>query len=432
MANSFQTQSLVEKAVAFKWAANPGLADHIQWERDLISAQKNTGATVTLRRPSRVRATRSGLESAGAYDLPGTTQPAVGYSTLTDAVVPLTISSRFEANLQVSMEELTFKLDRNDAMDRYIEPAIVSLKDQINEQIAKDLAIKAGQSVVQGTAYSSFAQNFEEAIAYAKNLTIQRGGGSQTSDRALVAHMGIMPQVGPSAATVFHYADASRSSQNGGVLQPTLAGCKLFESAVLNTVAATAQPAGAAVAAPGGGVINGVASGYASTFSVNMKTLGNAVLFPAGTIVSFNGVNWIVPTTQRDTGRTATFTLTADVTSAADGTAVFVLAEALVYGGDFRNTTLTTAIPTDTAVTIIRAGTTMKPSWLITKGSVVGCSPEIDIPKGVAYSKKFNAPSGVQFAMIEDHWPGTLQNIVKLVAFVGIAAPKPEGIVQIV
>lgn len=428
MANAFKDQSLVEKAVAVRWKALDGIIDHINWDNSLVSGKRNTGFSTTKRRASRVRST---ITSTGtSYALPGTTQPAISYSDLSDAVVPINVTNRIEANIQASMEELTFHLDRNDVVDRFIDPMIVSIKDQVNLHLAQMVSQMQGATVVKGTAYSNYAQDFQAALGSARALGIQRGGFKGSEEKLLLAHMGVMPQVGPSAATVYHYGDGLERAQANGTPQQSLAGFRLYESPLLPKATAPAQPGSLSVAAPSGTVTNGVASGYATTFQVNLANAAASTTYKAGTILAFTGVNWIVPTTQQDTGVQATFVLTADATSDSSGNVTVTLAEALIYGGDMRNTTLTTAIPTSTTVSIIKAGATQQPSFAFVKDAILGSSVDIMLPKGVPFAKSYNF-KGFQFALIEDRWPGTLQNIIKVVGFYGVTVLMPEGVIQI-
>lgn len=431
MPNNFQTQSLIERKLAFAWEAMEGIGDKIKWENDLIGPQNQTGATVTMRRPSRVLSTVTGLETSGAYDLPGVTQPTTSYSQTIDAVFPVTLTKRIEVNIQASMEELSYKLTQGeDVMNRFIEPAIVSFKDQANYELSKFVSLNCG-NVVTTSSYSNFAQNYLSSLGTARALMTQRGGITPSQERMLIAGMDVAPQIGASAATNFHFGGGIRNVQDKGGLMPELGGARLYESPLLYeyTMPAAITPT---VAAPGGAVTNGIASGYAQTFQVNITAAGNTITYPAHTRWAFTGVYWIVPTTGQSTGKQATFVQTTAVTTDVSGNATLTLAEAITYGGDFRNTTLTTAIPTGTTLSIVGAGTTFKPSFLMTREAVVGVSPKVQIPTGVPYAKNFKSSSGFQFAMIEDHWPGTLQNITKIVGFVGFGAAKPEAMCAIV
>lgn len=429
MANTFNTQSLVEKQLAFSWMSHKGIGDMITWKKDAISAQKNTGATITLRRPSRIRATVTGLETAGAYDLPGVTQPLVGYSTLHDAPVPLTLAYRLEANMQTSMEEMTYKLDKEDVRNRFIDPAIVSIKDQYNQLLAEIANVGAGQAIsISAQGGATYAQNFLKAAGKARALMIQRGAATDSSEKMLMANMDVGPEVGSSAATLYKYSPGVEGLQSGGIEIPKTAGFSLFESPLTYTDAIPADPGTIVVAAPGGAVTNGLTT-YAPTMQLNTSGWGAIPTVKKGWRLALTGINWINPITQTTTGKQVVLVVVADAAVNA-GAATITVAEAVIYSGDFRNTTLTTAIPNATALTLLGANSTVSPSLCFTKDSIVGVSPEIDLPSGLIYGKNFRV-NGFNFAMIEDRWPGTMQNITKLVAFVGLAVVKPEGVVSL-
>jgi hypothetical protein len=431
MANTIAVQNKIAKQVAFAWEAAEGLGDKITWKNNLIDPADATGQTVSLRRPSRVQATVTTMDSPGATDLPGVTQPAVGYQATIDASFPVTVTTKIEVNIQASIQELLASIDKGDIQDRYLEPAIVSFKDQANYELAKFAALAAGQTI-NTTSYSTYAQNFLASLGSAKALMQQRGGMTPSQEKLLVAHMDVMPQLGPSAATLFNYGSGIQGAQAGGKIVQELAGFRLYESPLLYETVQPAAAAGVTVAAPSGNVTNGIATGYAQTMQVNLAGLPNSTTYTKGTRWAFNGVFWNVPTTGASTNKQATFVQTADFTSSGTGTATITLAEALCYGGSFRNTNLATALPTGTGVSIILPGAAFKPSFAMTRDAIIGVSPLVKLPDGVPFAKNFKTPGGFNFAMVSDHWPGTLQTITKLIGFVGFGAAKPEAICTIV
>lgn len=431
MPNQIAVQNKIAKQLAFAWEASEGLGDKITWKNNLIDPADATGQTTTLRRPSRIQATVTGMDAAGATDLPGVTQPAVGYSATIDATFPVTVTTKIEVNIQASVQELLASIDKGDIQDRYLAPAMVSFKDQANYELAKFAAFSAGQTI-NTTTYGNFAQNFQASLGYAKALMQQRGGVTPSQEKLLVCGMDVMPQIGPAAATLFQYGSGLQNAQRDGKIIQELAGFRLYESPLLYESTQPAAAAGVTVAAPSGNVTNGVATGYAQTMQVNLAGLPANTTYVKGTRWAFNGVFWVVPTTGASTGKQATFVQTADFTSSAGGTATITLAEAICFGGAFRNTTLTTAIPTGTGVSIILPGTAFKPSFAMTRDAIIGVSPKVKLPDGVPFAKNFTALNGFNFALVSDHWPGTLQSITKLIGFVGFGAAKPEAICTIV
>ena len=433
MANAFTTQALVEKAVQFAWHENEGVARHIKFRNDLISAQKNTGATVTLRRPSRLHGTQRGLESSGANDLPSNTQPSVGYKPLIDAPVPLTLTVAVEANMQASMEELTYKLDRTDAYERFIKPAIVDAKDQMNLAIMQASLYQAGQVITgDSTTWSNYAQRYTNALLQAESLLLQRGACSESEDRIALVPPSVMPKVGPAAQQMFHFANAERIASGDPAGLSGMNAIKAFRSPLIPRFTAPTDPGTIKTVAPTTGVPNGVASGFALTWLLGVTGLAASTTYKAGTYFAINE-NWLMPTVQQDTGIQTTYMLVEDVTSDGSGNATLKLSEARIFGGDFKNVTGSTALAANVSVSIVQApsGSTIQPTVVFARDAIVGVSPKVDIPKGVVYGKNFTFDNGLNFALIEDRWPGTLQNIVKLIGFIGVSVVKSEGVVAL-
>lgn len=439
MANTFQTTSLIHKAVAFQWKAFEGFADRVTFRNDLLpSAVDNTGYSVQVRRPSRHKATAGAVNTD--YSLPGVTQPTVGYSDMTDNVLPFTVSQRFETNLQVSMEELMFKLDKKDAMDRHITPAIVDLRNQINSYVAGYIELFAGATMPSdGTSDGVISSIFK-----ARANMISRAGINQQSDKTLLLNPTILPTLGLGSAKIFHANAANTYAQ--GDFEP-IAGFNLFESPVLSTPSITALGASltaSIVAAGTATTAANAATQWTQTTSVNVSGFTASSTVKAGTKIRFrkgagtgNYINWAVPSvaTATDAGYIASFTLVADAVIASDGTGVLVFSEPFVPGGDAKNvmsalvagTTIVelAAVPEGTVLTSLPS--ILRPSYAFGKEAIIIGSPEVAIPKGVSYGANLKL-GGFNIALIEDHWPGTLQNITKLVAFIAVAVPKPEAI----
>lgn len=426
MANTFQTQTLFEKALAFQWEANEGLGDHITWENDLFKPQNQPGASTGLRRPDRIPATSSAM--GADFSLPGVTQPA-NYSSMAEPTVQLTLTTRLEANIQMSIEEMIHSVDKDIVEERHLKPAIVAMKNQLNLTVAQAVSQKAGQVISMGSTYSGSsanAQNFLEALAYAESAMIQRGAASENEEKILVSNMNVHPKIAPAAATLFNYGKGVGESQRTGKPMLELGGFRMFRSPLLDSLAVTSQT----------GITTSAASGltsWAETWTVALTGITTAIV--AGQKVSFSvsgvGVNWVTPDLLTDTGILATFTVRS-ATTLSGGAQTLTLSEPLVYSGNFRNTTLSAQLPSGATCSVIGGGTTVRPNYAFVPKAIVGCSPSITIPKGVAFGKEYNTASGFRFAMIEDHWPGTLQNITKLVAFVGVAVPLPEGVAAII
>jgi hypothetical protein len=431
---SFQHQSLVEKAVAFAYEEAPGIGDHIPWDSASarkIGAVNSTGDTVTIRRPGRIRGTVSDLSENTS--LPDNTQPAVGYQAMTDATLPLTVSVKIEANINASMKELTLSLTKQDAYERFIKPAVVDLKDKASVEIAKLVAAQTGQAFTPDTStYTNYHQQVINVLGRAEAQMIQRKGMSESGKKIAMLHMDVYPKLAPGASSQFNAGYDPQAMQKDGKLQSMLGGFQLFRSPVLDSVniVGSSTLTNAKVAAPGGAVTNGLTT-WAQTWSLNVKGFANSTTYPKGFKIALTGINWLMPTSEASTGKGVTFSLAAAATTDGSGNATFVLTEPLVYSGPYKNVDIATAVPTDTVITAVGASSgasIVNPCYVFDPMAIVGVSPEVAIPGGVDSSRVIRAKNGFNFAIVEDHWPGTLQSVTKLVGFLGVAVQKPEGV----
>lgn len=432
MPNTFQTQSLVERGLAFAWKASEGFADRVSFRNDLVpGAVKNTGYSTTLRRPSYGGTTQAG--TAVDYSLPGVTQPVApaAYDTLTDITLPITVSQRFEYNMQVSMEELTFKLSKEDAMKRFIEPAIVDMRDKINYFVSNLVAQSAGQVIntAANTDFPTKGDQFMQGMLQAKALMAYRKGiTGNTQPKTALINPNVITNLGMANAKVYHAGFSSDQLYSKGTV-PNLAGFDVYESPLLDV--STVSSLGASI------TVTSVTlpTVWQPTFTVVLGGLTANVVIPAGTKLKFTTaggaavINWAAPSTGADTQRVATFTVTSQVQATAGGAATVVLSECAIATGSYKN--ITAPIAATSQVTLALPTGIAASSYTFANDAIVLVSPAVDIPEGVVYGKNLKL-GGFNIAMIQDRWPGTLQNITKLVCFVGGAVPRPEGIVAVV
>lgn len=435
MANTLSTQSLVAKAVAFKWAAQEGFADHLEFQTEGVpDAVDNTGYTVNLRRQARHAGT---VVSTGYdYNLTAFTQPgqtttdssgatvtSAGYSARVDATLPLIIDTRIEANLQLSMEELMFKVTAEEAIERHIEPAIVQMRDQANLLIAQKISKYAGASVVSdGTA--ALTTGIVNGIYKAKALMTSRGM-APNAKKNMIVNPNVMPIIGASNANVFKANTEKTWSM--GEYQP-IAGFDIYESALLDvpTVVAAGGTITVDSDTPARPTI------WAQTWTLKCSGWVQNRVIKAGTKIQIKNsgtvINFCNPTVYTDTGYSAIFTVVSDATAVtAGGVVTLTLSEPFIASGAAQSV-VADLVPGTSTVEIINSGLT-RPSYAFSNDAVTLVSPKVKVPYGVK-AQHFKL-GGFNIALVEDHWPGTLQSITKLVLFLGAAVKRPESIVAI-
>lgn len=432
MANTFQTTSKIEKAVAFQWTAFEGFSDHLEFHNDeLPSSVDNTGYSKLIRRPSRHKTQQIPLDRD--YNLPGNVGASINYGEMKDASFPFAIVARFETNLQVSIEEMMFQLDAKDVMDRHLTPAIIDHRNQINQYIAQYIEAAAGNTVlVDG---SKTAEDYITAIFKARQIQVQRAGAVQGQDKSILFNPNVLPVLGLGNAKLFH-ADAAGSQFASAELSP-IAGFKTFESPTLATPTYTDFGLSAVVATDYDVTGRNTAT-WTPTWNLGITGgTANAVI-KAGTKIKFmNGstnINWTVaglPTS--NTGVVATFTVVSDCTLNASGAAVMgtnplILSEAFISGGDFQNVTAALVANSTKVLAVTTPATVLSPSYAFTKDSIWLGSPVPDVVGDKVVKMKVG---GFNLALLDDHYPGTQQKIHKLISFLAIGVAKPEALVTL-
>lgn len=415
--NSFKTQSKVDKAIYFGWKEQAGIADKIDWRSDEFSPVNNLGNTISLRRPSDLSVYQGSL--GVDESLPGVTQPTAGYQVHTEPFVPLTITKRFEVNLQYSLEDITLNLTADQAYDRAIGPGMKTYVDLVNQYLI-DVATKAsGQYVAgaSGPATASTGAEMQKNVYAANSLLEARGVSVSPGARSIILNPNAVPNFASANATTFHSPMAEATAKSGKL--GMYAGFDMYSSGLLvpSTMNSTATVDITAITLP---------TVWAESFTFT-ATIGTAIL-KAGTRITFaNGgttVNTVNRSTKADTGNAFVGIVQSDVAIGAGQ--LVTVKEVAIATGAYQN--ITAAIDADSTVTVINTNNA-RPGLAFEHNALVGASPIVKLPAGVK-GRNINI-DGINIALVEDHWSGTLQSITKLVGFVGITAIKPEAIVAI-
>lgn len=434
--NTFQTTSKVEKAIAFQWKEFDGFIDHLEFHNDeLPGAVDKTGYSKLIPRPSRHKANlkdnfrpelKVGADDGSYFEdlsLTGVTQPTDGYGSMVDVSFPFQLRYKVVTDLQVSLEDLMFKMDREQAMDQHFTPAIIEHKNNLNLAVANLIEASAGNTIVTDGSYDGYV----EALYKSRQLMINRAGISAKTEKFALLNTSVLPKIGLAGAKVFQARGADNIYAKGE-FEP-IAGFNLYESPTLATPTYNAIGAGAVVAA-GYDVTqrNGVA--WTPTWKVDLSGLTNNVVVKAGTKIKFtntSAIRFTVPTVGSDAGFDATFTVVKSATASGTGTVTLELSEPFIYGGDFGNVDQALIAGTTAVSLAVTAATRLTPSYAFDKSAVWVGSPSVKYPKGVDNAINLKL-GGVNISLIEDHWTGTLQSTTKIISFLAVGIAKPEAI----
>ncbi len=442
--NTFQTTTKVEKAIAFQWKEFDGFIDHLEFHNDeLPGAVDKTGYSKLIPRPSRhtanLKDTLLGGPKTGDADgnyvvndgqyfeelsLTGKTQPTDGYGSMVDVSFPFQLRYKVVTNLQMSLEDLMFKMDREQAMDQHFTPAIIEHKNKMNLAVAQLIEASAGNTIVTDGSYDGYV----EALYKSRQLMVNRAGISAKTEKFALMNTSVLPKIGLAGAKVFQARGADNIYAKGE-FEP-IAGFNLFESPALSTPTYNAIGASAVVAA-GYDVAARNTAPWTPTWTVDLTGLTADVVVKAGTKIKFtNGstdIRWIVPTIGSDAGFAATFTVVKTATASGAGAVTLTLSEPLISGGDFKNVD-TALVAGSTKVSLaVTAGSILTPSYAFDKSAVWVGSPKVKYPKGVDSAIDLKL-GGVNISLIQDHWTGTLQSTTSIISFLAVGISKPEAI----
>lgn len=428
MANVFQTQTKLNKALAFQWAVHEGFADHCKnGNSELPNAVDRTGNTVYLRRPGVHKSTASDL--GANYDLPSVMNPLATYGVMQDVIVPFTIAKRFSTPLQLSVEDLLTKTEMSDAMESHIKPAISNLRNDINNYIAGFIETAAGNALqTDGTG-----DGYLQALYNARSIMKQRAGINPDDDKSVLFAPQVMPKLGLRGPNIFHGVGQEKMFSKGEYDGSGLAGFNVFESPLIHSPTFVDIGTSAVVAA-GYAVANRDSAVWTQTWSVDLTGVTASITIAKGTKIKFtNGstdITWRVANTSDtiDTGYVATFTVVADAVVTSGGAVTLTLSEPFISGGDFQNVTAS-LVAGSTKVSLATDAGKQRPSFAFAKDAIVIGSPKVIIPKSVDFGENLSL-GGFNIALIEDH-ALSMQRVTQLVAFIAVAVPRPEGIVAI-
>lgn len=428
MANSFAQQNLIKEELAFQFGQYLGPGKYIDWSyTSEFKGEVNAGYTRWLRRPSLYDSTDVGVN--GDYNLPNYTVGSDWQATA-EPTFPLTLSHRRQTKLQIGFEELMVRLSHNQFKERHIDGALQTLGAQVQQDLANDLAVLAGQSL--GTPGASIVgSDYQDRISDARVLLNNRGCPI-TKRRRFLLNPAAVTKLQKQQFTQYHSGSEIDDQWENGKFGK-FSDFEIDDFYVLPTFKVPAVGDSLTYTFPSTQGNDQSGNAYAwpltmwyPTFQVTVSGLAVNDPIPAGTQVVWDGVTWYRPQVHTDTTTQATFTVAQTVTPVS-GVATLVLREPLIASGPHRNVNIVPVSGTN-AFHILGQGAVTAPSFAFAEDSIVGASPVPPVPDGV--KSMIIKSNGINIALWQDHFPGSNQNITMMLAIYGIAA-IPERIVKV-
>lgn len=279
-------------------------------------------------------------------------------------------------------ETIKFKIDPKDRVlsvekmrERYVEPAVIKLKDRIEAEIAKLYNQVYWFDGTPGTLPASFK-------ALGTPGAIMTYAGIPTSGRNAVHNPDTSLELADSLKTVYVQDKAKSAFEEAKVGR--YAGFDNFTSVHI--------PRHTVGAHGGTPLVNGASQDVAysavkDTWEQELVTDGwtNSVtgILKAGDVFTIAGVNAVNPVSKQDTGRLQTFVVKADADSGAStGPATLTISPPIIASGAYQTVT---AAPADNAAITVKTGTasTSYPqSLLFHRNAFTLVTRPLEIPTG--------------------------------------------------
>jgi hypothetical protein len=220
-----------------------------------------------------------------------------------EASVPVTLTTQFGVDIQFSSQELALSID--DFSKRFIKPAAATIANKIDfDGLGLYQQVPNVVGTI-GTVPNALLTYLQAGVALDNN------GAPRDGDRAVVINPIMQATIVDALKGLFQSSDKISDQYESGTMGLT-AGFKFSMDQNVRT-----HQAGPLGGAP---VVSG-ANQVGSSLLVSGWTAAAALRLKKGDTFTLPLVNAVNPQNRQDTGVLRTFTVTADVSSAADGTA---------------------------------------------------------------------------------------------------------------
>jgi hypothetical protein len=326
-----------------------------------------------------------------------------------ERTIPIAVQTTDGVDITLSNRELMFSLDQ--LKERVVNPAAVTLANIIDGK-ALQMASQATYNAVGTPATVPAAlKTYNQArakISYA---------AAPNDNHTLLITPDMHVEAVDAGKSFFNPTAALSNQYERGLIQGSHYGAKVYE--IQDYYTHTVGPLGGAPAVSGGGQTGAslLTSGWTAAAAARLKK---------GDIFTIANVYAVNPLTRKSTGALAQFTVTADFSSAADGTGTVSISPAIVVTGPYQNVN---AGPAGGAlITVLGAANAVSPVGLrFQKESFIFGMCKQPEPGGVEFVKSLvDEQTGISLRFIRD-WDTTnnkqLNRIDAVWAF-GVAFPE--------
>ena len=359
MANTLITPDIIARVGLANLENNLVMGNKVY--RDYSREFVKVGDTIRVRRPVQF----SAIDGAVAVN-----------QDVTEGSFPLVVDKRKHVSWSFNTQDLTLDIEEYNA--RYIQPACISLANQIDYDICGNYARVWNWVGTPGQTVNSFA---DFALAPQR---LDNGAVPQTPRNAVMAPNDTWGLIG--SQTSLFIQDAARSAYREGDLGMIAGiGTSMDQNIRNHTVGAFA----------GTPLVNGANQNvtYSTSATTGTQTLltkgwtASTAAVAAGDVFTLAGVNAVNPRSKASTGYLQQFVVTAAVTADASGLMSIVIAPAMITSGPYQNVS---AAPADNAaITMVGTASTAYPQNLVFhKNAFALVMVDLEMPDGAVWKAR--------------------------------------------
>jgi hypothetical protein len=374
------------------------------------------GATLRIRKPARTVVTKT---------------VALAVQDQVEEYTTLTVDQQHHVDMSFTQQERTLQLD--DFSDRFIQPAMASLANDIDATILAEYWNLYNSVGTPGTIPGSTGPTTPATAAAALFLygsamaKMDYEGVSRDSQRSMIVDPIANVMLVAALSGLFHSSTNVEQQYREGTMGLAI-GAKF--SMDQNIFSATVGPLGGtplintsvADTVPGIALVNDVAS-----FTTDGWTAAAAARLVRGDVFTVAGVYAVNPQTRTSTGQLRNFVVTANVSSAADGSALVPVSPHPIASGARQNIT---AFPADNAaITVLGAAATVTPQHLLLhKDCITLACVDLQNPEG--YGAKGGRISskklGISMTLAQQYDINSTNFATRIDVLFGVKTVRPE------
>jgi hypothetical protein len=323
------------------------------------------GNTLNVRRPGRFI---------------GTTGPALNVEDFNETSVPVTLSTQFHVDTQFTTSDLTLSLDM--FSDRVLKPAVAAVANKIDFD-GLTMAKNSTANIVgtAGTPPTSLL-TYLTAGAY-----LDAEGAPRDGRRSCIVEPFTGATIVDSLKGLFVPSDVIGKQYQKGMMGRDSAGMnwKMDQNVVNQTFGSysTATLSCATTTATGF-----LSTGWAQTSTIALTAATATAGLKQGDVIQIAGLYAVNPQNRSayGSGKLRNFVVTSDVTVATSGTTSVTVSPAVIIGGQFQNTVVTSTSATAVVTPFNNTGTVSPQNIVMHKNAFTLATADLELPDGVVFA----------------------------------------------